>query len=200
VTAQISDTLVYLDRPFVLAGVSGEELFEPEAHGLKPTGWSTAAYRGFCCRYAVIDDRLLLTELEIGLEREDALKARHGMGPVLFGRSVEAVATEGSHGPFVFRRLDHLVQFTGGLLAANDFIRELYVHMGFHPGWKYREVHELLFERGRLTAAHDRSEAAAGIRERMSRRPLQPPTTASDGEIMAWIDQCFTLNYERHRD
>jgi hypothetical protein len=33
---------------------------------------------------------------------------------------------------WAYRDLRQLIEFTGGLLLADDFIRELYVHMGFH--------------------------------------------------------------------
>lgn len=84
--------------------------------------------------------------------------------------------------------------FTGGLLLAQDFIRELYVHMGFHPPWKYRVVHELSFTDGRLTAERDRSAAMEEIRQRLVARPLGPDGT-DQAELHRWIEQCFDRSY-----
>lgn len=42
------------------------------------------------------------------------------------------------------------VPLSGGLLLGEGFIQELYVHMGFHPAWKYLHVIELIFEGGQL--------------------------------------------------
>jgi hypothetical protein len=99
------------------------------------------------------------------------------------------------HGRATYRDLAHVVEYTGGLLLGDGFIRELYVHMGFHPPHKYRVVHELLFERGRVTERHDRSAAMAAIRERLAGRPLQPGLEASDAELREWIAGTFRLDY-----
>ena len=32
------------------------------------------------------------------------------------------------------------------MLACEGFIDALYVHMGFHPAWKFEHVEELIFE------------------------------------------------------
>lgn len=69
------------------------------------------------------------------------------------------------------------------MLLGRGFIRELYVHMGFDPAWKYEEVHELLFREGALTEAADRSAGMAALREKMRGDPLKPGTRASRGEI-----------------
>ena len=61
---------------------------------------------------------------------------------------------------------------------ADGFIQNLYVHMGFHPAWKYREVHELLFEDGRLLHAQDRSAAMASNSGRPTRLRATKTSTA----------------------
>ncbi|MGH2607253.1 MAG: hypothetical protein ACRDG5_11745 [Anaerolineales bacterium] len=71
-----------------------------------------------------------------------------------------------------YEGLNHPLPFTGGVLAGKDFIRKLYVHMGFHPAWKFATVHELRFEAGRLTGRADRSEAMARQREALEGKPL----------------------------
>ncbi len=55
----------------------------------------------------------------------------------------------------VYDNLNLPLPFSGGFLIARDFIRELYVHMGFHPAWKFREVWELLFDNGILKESQD---------------------------------------------
>ena len=95
----------------------------------------------------------------------------------------------------IYRRMNYKVPYTGGLLLARDFIEELYVHMGFHPVWKYREVHEVIFSNGDLLHGSDRSEEIAGFRDRMVNRPLKPGLGASPLEIKTWIEQCFTQEY-----
>jgi hypothetical protein len=102
-------------------------------------------------------------------------------------------------GPYIrtvlYSRMSIPMPFTGGLLACDGFIRELYVHMGFHPAWKFEHVEELLFDEGRLTRREDVSEELARVRSRLVERPLKPGPTANIAEISAWIDRVFTLEY-----
>ena len=79
------------------------------------------------------------------------------------------------------------------MLLGDGFALGQYVHMGFHPAWKYREVHELIFEAGRLVAAEHRSAELAEFRAFMEQRASEPP---QDGpELEAWISRCFDRSY-----
>jgi hypothetical protein len=193
-TAQISDSVLYRDRRFSLSGVKGSGLFEPQAHGLMPMGFSTACWRGFVCTYAVADGALTLEELQLGMGAEEVEDVKAGRGPELFGQRPKYVA-KAFVGPVVYSGLRGPVPFSGGLLLAEGFIRELYVHMGFHPAWKYREVHELIFEKGRLVEEMDCSQMMAQVRERLARQPLGPDSSASKAELEEWIAKTFRLDY-----
>ncbi len=76
--------------------------------------------------------------------------------------------------------------FTGGLLLADGFIQQLYVHMGFHPAWEFESVVELLIESGNVVAALDRSAAMKELRDRLGAEPLRPTSWNRD-EVMGWI-------------
>jgi hypothetical protein len=67
----------------------------------------------------------------------------------------------------VYQNLNISIPYTGSILLGTDFIRELYVHMGFHPAWKYNTVVELTFENGKLIRESDISEAMARLRQTM---------------------------------
>src|SRR5262249_17791255 len=95
----------------------------------------------------------------------------------------------------VYEGLAHPVQYSGGLLLAADFIEEWYVHMGFHPAWKYREVHELVFRDGDLVQEADRSEQIAESRQELRDRPLEPVRGARRADIKRWIERCFSQEY-----
>ncbi|MEH2271494.1 MAG: hypothetical protein V7K68_24245 [Nostoc sp.] len=71
------------------------------------------------------------------------------------------------HPSAIYDELNHLVEFTGSLLVANNFIKSLYVHLGFQPAYKYEEVHELIFESGYLMQSINRSKEMADIRQKM---------------------------------
>jgi hypothetical protein len=167
-TAQIPDRLVLDERTYAVAGAEGEGLFDPAAFGLSPAGTCTACWRGYVCQYGIADERLILDRLEVSLKRLEGGDFLSRRGPAING--VEPVAPEGEHAFFnnVYERLGLPLDFTGELLIADDFIQELYVHMGFHPAWKYETVLELSFDAGRLLAVRDVSAAMARIRREKS--------------------------------
>lgn len=191
-TAQISDRFFYREQEFDLAGVNGEGLFEPELYGLRPVGTCSACWRGYQCTYVVRDNQLVLDHLDVnhGTGNENRLELCEP--PQLNGRGASSNAGD-DLGWFnhTFANLTLPIRFSGGLLLARDFIEELYVHMGFHPAWKFKEVHELLFKDGDLTQAFDRSSEMAKLRE-----GIQGKGECEDHEqITAWIERCFSLKY-----
>ncbi|WNG46798.1 hypothetical protein F0U60_23755 [Archangium minus] len=192
-TAQISDSVQYTNRTFSLRGVKGSGLFEPRQHGLNPQMVSTACYRGYICTYDVSNGGLFLEELLLGLEPREELAARHGKGKPLFGRVPRYMGQP--HGSVVYEQLHWPTLFSGGLLVATDFIQELSVHTGIHPAWRFKEVHELLFEEGRLVEAFDCSVAMTRVRERMHVSTLTPGRSLSRSEIEQRLEALFRLDY-----
>jgi hypothetical protein len=192
-TAQFHDSVKYRRRWYDLAGVHGQGLFDPLAYGLVPTVRSTACWRGFVCQYKVASGELILDCLHISLGRATDATPGSGGPPELFG--VRAKRQEGFLG-WAFKRLHHPVSFSGGLLLARKFIKGLYVHMGFHPAWKFQSVVECLFDDGKLTKATDRSVEMARIRERMVNSGLRPGSDARRPEVIQWIEDCFDLDYD----
>jgi hypothetical protein len=156
-TAQLSDTFVWRGREYALAEAEGGPLFDPADHGLEVRMISTACWRGFVCRYGVDDEQLVLTALSVGMDEPPA---------ELFGASWD-------DGFLGYRPIRVKVPFTGRMLIGDDFLPEWYVHAGFHPAWKYREVHELEFASGRLTGHRDRSAELSQVRA--SKPPIRPP-------------------------
>ena len=75
-TAQIGDTLVLNQLVYQLAELEGSGLFNPDEHGFEPVGFCSACWRGFVCEYEVIDERLFLTRLSIGLSDADSEKPK----------------------------------------------------------------------------------------------------------------------------
>jgi hypothetical protein len=177
VTAQISDQVHYREKVYDLVGIDGYGLFDPADEGLTVRMISTACWRGYICVYRVVDDRLLLTALALGMDSPP---------DELFG----ATPLSNRHGETWYGPIAVPVNFTGGLLLGAGFLRELYVHMGFHPAWKYRCVYELIFDHGRLVAAYDRSEAIA--QRRAAQGALQPER---EEDVTAWVEETFDRSY-----
>jgi hypothetical protein len=186
-TAQISDVVIYREQEYDLAGVKGDGLFEPHHHGLSPQVRCTACWRGFWCRYRVDNDKLFLDR--VALYSDDSCLE-------LFGVKPRPPDDEPMGFDVEYRDLRAKLPYTGGLLLARGFIEALYVHMGHHPAWKYREVHELLFDDGNLIAAHDRSNQMETLRDRLSRDPLHPGAGVGRKAIEKWVEECFSLDYD----
>lgn len=193
-TAQINDSCFHRKIDFDVAGISGSGLFDPAAIGVEPVAVCSACWRGFVTHYSILDGELNLTGLDLGLSQQDAIRARAGKGPELFGVLPKAGGLAG----FVYKGFRSPVHFTGGLLLGNDFIRELYVHMGFHPVWKYKDVREVIFDAGRVIEDIDRSSEMAVARTKIvddakcsQKRPTQP----TRDDIKAWIEKSFSRDY-----
>jgi hypothetical protein len=149
-TAQISDAVVYRGKPHNIAGINGSGQFDPTQQGIRPVVISSACWRGYHCTYEVADGSLLLTRVNIGLGEEDLAAAERGEGPRLFGQLPRryprhGIVTDPDTGEmcessevwessdFRYDGLRRVVPFSGGLLLGDDFLWDLYVHMGFHP-------------------------------------------------------------------
>jgi len=193
-TAQFHDQLLLDEQVFSIVGVNGGELFDPSAFGLHPVPSLSACWRGYVCQYKVREGRLVLYQLEVNLgplgEPASGL-----IGPAING--IQPVAPQGLP-PFFDHRyasLNLAMPFSGGLLAGDGLLSKLYVHMGFHPAWKYETVFELIVFAGKVTEVRDVSERLAAIRATMTQRPLRPDPTDADADLRAWIDSTYKLNY-----
>ena len=182
-------------RTWALVGHDGSGLFDPTSIGVTPVMLHTAAWRGYVCTYGVADDRLRLERLEIGFDHAAHERALAGEPPLLAG-----VAPTGSGGHrWVYDAATLPIAFSGGLQLGERFIRELYVHMGFAPAWKFEEVHELRFDAGRLVSATDLSAEMRRMRERLSKEPLTPSRKSGVERVSAWIRSTFDQRYGASR-
>ena len=193
-TAQAMDQVRWRDRTWSLVGIDGAGLFDPTALGIQPQMLHTAAWRGYICTYKVEDDELRLERLEIGFD--PATQERSVAGdPPLIG---DARPTQQGMGHvWHYDGADLPVPFTGGLRIGYGFIRELYVHMGFAPAWKFEEVHELRFEAGRLVSTEDQSDEMRREREQAAKGPLAPSRASGAQRITDWIRSTFDRTYRR---
>ena len=166
-TAQLDDRFLYKGTCYSVAGISEGELFDPEILSLKPESSCTACWRGFVVQYGIANSRLVVDELEINLFEECDEPFRDTVGPQINGASPAMQKDEFSMFNNHYFGLEYHLDYTGGLLLADGFISGLYVHMGFHPAWKYRRVVELIFENGVLTKSTDRSAAMETLRRRI---------------------------------
>lgn len=185
-TAQIPDTLLLQDQQLSIVGANGNSLFDPYDLSLLPVSRITSCWRGYVCEYKLLYNKFLLNKLQINLD---------GEGPSI--NDVKPVFSVEKRDVFnnTYHQLKLPVDFTGGLLAAGEFIRDLYVHMGFHPAWKYKTVFELILSHGYVIETRDVSRRMEEIRNEMVKSPLQPGVNASKEQIEEWVASTFKLNY-----
>jgi hypothetical protein len=119
-TAQINDTCFHRKIDFSVAGISGFGLFEPATIGIEPVSMSTACWRGYVAHYSIIDGELYLTSLHIGLSQGDAIRAKAGKRPELFG----VLPTADRFSGFLYQGFQSPVSFTCGLLCGVEQDRE----------------------------------------------------------------------------
>lgn len=184
-TVQIPDRLLLIHQSLFIVGVNGSGLFDPYALGLQPQPRITSCWRGYVCEYKVRANKLLLDKLHINLDAEEVTLVNN-IVPELDPRALF------SH---VYHTRDLEIDFTGGLLAAGEFIPELYVHMGFHPAWKYKTVFELIVSHGEVTETRDVSGRMEEVRRQMLKSPMQPGANATKEQIEQWVASTFRLNY-----
>lgn len=188
-TAQIPDTIAIDGTEHDLVAIDGGPLFDPADHGIEPAPLHTACYRNFICAYTIRDDRLLLHALTLG-SNATVEGAPISVRTTLLGAEIADEDGEWTAAPL---RLE--IPFAGRLLAARGFIDDLYVHMGFPPGWKYEHVIELILDGGQVTERWDRSHEIAEIRHAIAQGEIPEP----DGERGApgWVSRTFDQDYGR---
>ena len=167
-TAQIHDSLQIEGQHFSIVGVNGNGLFDPGTLGVTLIPPMTSCWRGYICEYKVSDGRLLLDRLQLAI----GTRFEPGQAPApvpLTGPPINGVRPTLQKRGFnnIYENLNLEIPFTGSLQAGDGFIRELYVHMGFHPAWKYQTVLELSVEGGNVLAIRDISEQMQQVRDRM---------------------------------
>ena len=184
-TAQANDSFRYRDTEYTLAGISEGELFDISVFGLELDEFCSACWRGYVALFAVTQNRLVLDALHVRLKIP-------GEGPVING-----VKPFLEYGNPHYEGLGYRLEYSGGVLLANGFIESLYVHMGFHPAWKYETVIELIFDAGILKEEIDRSDRMAEIREMVvnSRNESDATRTPVKNEITRFVERAFDRTY-----
>ncbi len=148
----MSDVIVVGDEEFAVIEPAAGTLFDARNHGVRPVSMHTANTRGELARFRVKDDRLILSDLQVG--SIDAPPSINGVEP----------ATDEYGQVWTYLGLDLAIDWTGDLLAGSDPILDLYVHAGFLPVWHYERVVAFDIEAGDVRAQEDRSDAVAEFR------------------------------------
>jgi hypothetical protein len=190
-TAQIPDRLLIDGQEYAIAAIQGEEPFKPSALGLTTVAAGTACWRGYLCGYRVADGRLVLDRLSLRLGHLGDPTRPPPPAPEING--VSPVVPEDGRSLFnaVYENLGLELKFTGRIHAGQDFVTDLYEHMGFAPAWKFRTVRELVVERGVVTQNRDVSQEMARLRREMTNGTTARWWDRVVAAVKAWIKAAF---------
>ncbi|NQU64568.1 MAG: hypothetical protein HQ517_09845 [SAR324 cluster bacterium] len=198
-TAQIDDVFKYSERVFSIAGISEEELFNIAELGLEPSGVCTACWRGYQFVCKVLDRKLVIADLFVTLYTYAGHDSIPQTGPVINGVTPDCSNDKYSFFNNYYENINQPLAYSGGLLLADGFLEELYVHMGFHPAWKYKTVFELVFENGSLIGEFDRSEQVNKIREKITAQTDSQSNNWENSELdenmMLFVERSFERKY-----
>ncbi|MGY5851972.1 MAG: hypothetical protein RTU92_00225 [Candidatus Thorarchaeota archaeon] len=196
-TAQIPDEYRYEGEAYSLVGMKGEGLYTPQEFGMNPQAPSSACWRGYIMRYDCIDGQLVLDGMTVYSEEgptingveptasQEGFRTSHAVAYAVFGGRPLAK---------VYENLKMKTKFTGSILLAKDFIREMYIHMGFQRPIAFKTVLELQIQDGDIINVSDLSEKMEEIRMRGPGMGAQPDSEA-DEDVRKWIEGTFSLDY-----
>jgi len=94
---------------------------------------------------------------------------------------------------YMYEGLSLKTKFTGSIMIAKDFIRSMYVHMGFQSPDTFRTVIRLEVLHGNTTKEDDLSETMEERRKKGQVGP-QAPESREEGDLAKWIARRFSLN------
>ena len=169
-TAQIPDRFIFENKAYGLVGRSDAEPLDIgiAKHRLSYTS-STACHRAYIADFTIHNNFLCVKELLINLDvlPPDGMRRRPkygGVKPIVLSNSddVEGVGKRGFNTVYrdVYKKLD----YTGGLLIADGYLRDKYRLFGCAQCWHYETVKEILFENGRLENVVDISDRMPALR------------------------------------
>lgn len=182
-TAQISDEILFEGNTYSLVAIENEWPFKPSEHGFNPIMMSTACWRGYYCKYDIIDENIFLNELTIRLEDKPPI-----------WRDIKAKKADIFGEASVYINVNLGINYSGGIIIGRDFIREFYVHMGFRRPHCYKFVYELGFDNGKLSKISDYSEDIKRIRDKIRENKITKNINTIH-EIEEFIRGSFSFSY-----
>ncbi len=183
-TAQAPDQFFYKEKRFDLAGIKGNGLFTPKDFKIEIRSASTACWRGYIMRYALIGTELILDGFWVNTKDENPPKI-NGLLP----RKDHELK---SLFKYEYTNLNLKIPFTGSIWVAKDFIESQYVHMGFQDQSAYGTVLRFDFENGDIVVNENVSFEAED--DRIHDRSSRYPTSDSSDDVKDWVDKRFSLD------
>jgi len=200
-TAQIHDSLYYKRKEYDISAIEHpSDFFDIHSLGFRPRMMHTACYRGYVATFVVRRKHLYLDKLSVNDHSKSLIPINNKMPqpsrPPDDEEYDEKMIYSGRNREYIDIALPLL--YTGSIIITDDFIEELYVHMGFQAPYKFLTVLQLTFKDGLLVSTNDLSSIAATIRERIEADTLDDETDERDiFDICSeeWVMDCFDISF-----
>lgn len=169
-TAQIPDTYTFDNKEYDFITKSKPMGFNPRYYGLIPNASSTACWRGYWCDFVIRRRRLILKNLLIH-NADGYYPPFNGVEP----SSIEFTDKFDSSEKYghVMYRVNLEMDYTGAIVVGHGFISKYYLHGGFQGAWAYKEVKELVFDKGNVVDVRDHSNEVNVLRGLYDEDPLK---------------------------
>ncbi len=188
-TGQITNQFKYEGEVYELVGIDGESLYTAEDFGITTQTASTACWRGYRTFYDCVNGELILDSLHVRTEDKIVI---NGVVP---NESEELAENSWAFFNTIYENLALKTKFNGSILLGKDFIREMYVHMGFQSAESFRTVIEIEVRDGDIIKVTDISASMEERRKRGLEKPNRPPTH-EDKDVGDWIKDRFSQDYK----
>lgn len=188
-TGQIANQFKYEGEIYELIGIDGESLYSAEDFGITTQTTSTACWRGYQTFYDCVDGKLILDSLHVRTEDKITI---NGVVP---NENEELAEESWAFFNTIYENLSLKTKFTGSILLGTDFIREMYVHMGFQSPESFKTVIEIEVNDGEITKITDMSTRMEERRKRGLEKPSHPPTH-EDKDVGDWVKDRFSQDYK----
>jgi hypothetical protein len=177
-TAQAMDSVFYKGEKYSLVGKTDGELATPARYGMESEEMDTGCYRGYIAEYEITETQLYLREFRLRERNKRYL-------PI--GSNIPEVLGNGRLG--IYSGLFELIPFTGKIRIAKEFIKELYIHMGFQKPTSFRTVLDISLEHGRIVEIENMSVGMKSKRGRFVSR-------YEEGNMVEMIHEAFSLDMD----
>ena len=108
---------------------------------------------------------------------------RHGY------QSIGGIGPEKEDYQAIYHALSEIIQFTGKIRLAKDFIEELYIHMGYQKPTAFKTVLDITLRDGRVVEINDRSQEIEQKRGAFKKH-------YKSGDMLQTIDEAFSLDMD----
>ena len=197
-TAQLHDKFYLREEEYSITRVSAPLGWDPLSDlKLRPEGTSTNCWRGYQLGLHLDDEQFLAIDylgMNLYLVAQHKREYIGVKGPVIH----EIIPVDKSEDDVTgfnnnYYGLNLILEYEGSIEIAKDFIRDMYVHMGYQHSNRYKKVLRLTFKNGKLVNEEDISkdmemernqldskDGLDGMREIASGRTTNLPSSGND--------------------